>query len=110
MIKNRGKNLSKKLRAKYNPGMLACVTKVFDLPRQKLLDHAKITSELKLKTSNRATLKTAETTGDLIGNKIADKFTKNSLKSDLETDSKVEEKSKEIPKTCMSHQKKTASY
>ena len=55
MSKNKGRNLSKYLRDKYN---------------QKPLDHAKLSATDALKTpSERAIQKTAEATDDLIGKK-----------------------------------------
>ena len=67
MCKTIGKNISKNLRGKYSPGILAL--------RKKVLDHAKESATDAFKaTSKRAIQKAAEATVDLIGNKIANKI------------------------------------
>ena len=92
LIKIIGRNISKNLSSKYNPGMLAT--------HQKILDHAKQSATDAFKTaSNRAIQKTAEATGDLIGNKIVNKImgvSKNLQQNNSET--LTNEYDKKIPK------------
>ena len=74
MVKNIGKNISKNLSAKYSPDKLTTC--------QKLLDHAKKSPKVALKTSSkRATQKTADATDNLIGNKTTDRILKVSRSS-----------------------------
>ena len=92
MCKTIGKNISKNLRGKYSPGILAL--------RKKVLDHAKESATDAFKaTSKRAIQKAAEATGDLIGKKIAKKITKVSKNSQQNNSETVtNEYDKEIPK------------
>ena len=92
MDKSIGKNISKSLSGKYDPGMLAI--------RQKLLDHAKQSEEDAIKNSSKRFIqKTAEATGDLIGYKIANEVTKVSKHSQQNTSETVtNEHDKKIPK------------
>ena len=65
---------------------------------QKLLDHAKKSATVALKTSSKRVIqKTAQATSDFIGNKIANKITKLS-KNLKENNSETDEHDKEIPK------------
>ena len=74
MRKNIDKNISKDLRSKCSPGVIAKYQKPFY--------HGKQSATEALKTSSkRAVQETAEVTGDLIVNKIADKITEVSLSS-----------------------------
>ena len=76
------KKISKTLRGKYSPGMLAM--------REKLLHHAKQSATDALKISSKRVIqKTAEATGDLIGSNIANKITKFSKNSQQNNSEKV---------------------
>ena len=85
MGKNIAKNISKTLSGKYS---------------QNLLDHAKKTATVALKTtSKRAIWKTAQATGDLIGNKICNRITKVSKTSpENNSETITNEHDKVIPK------------
>ena len=100
MGKNIGENISKSWSCKYGAVTLACIAKVSDRTRQKLLGHAKQSAADVFKTaSKKAIQKTAEATGTLIGNKIGNKITgvpKHPQQNNSET--ATIEYDKEIPK------------
>ena len=58
---------------------------------KKLLDHAKSSARVALKTTSKGVIqKTAEAASDLIRNKITNKITKNSPQNNSESDSPTE--------------------